>query len=290
MRFINPIEEPKLGNLSQGTVFTCAAAENYCDTKVFGLVITARCDIAQSKVQIFNYLPLVSFDDWIHRDGRAILCDRIMRQITGKMKAALKKSGFSESILKAQPPDLILRTLFPILPNGKKNSTRDQFSQYVTEHEGVSRCQASAPNDKLIIGVADQFCGERDTLVRELVTQRLNGYYFLQSAFPGVERPGYVVLLREIYHIPQALGVKIASGISYDEYRLACVDRNDFCERLCFTHDDFAMPIGILSSPFIEHLMQSFSTLFARIGLPDLESKYIDTIWISQPSVERPRT
>jgi hypothetical protein len=49
------------------------------------------------------------------------------------------------------------------------------------------------------------------------------------------------------------------------------------------------MPVGVLSSPFIEHLMQSFSSMFARIGLPDLENEYLATIWQSQPSVAESR-
>jgi hypothetical protein len=53
------ILKPTLGLLSQGTIFSCASAEDYPDCLVHGLVITARCDIAQSKVPIFNYLPVV---------------------------------------------------------------------------------------------------------------------------------------------------------------------------------------------------------------------------------------
>ena len=59
------ISAPKLGFLTQGTLFTCAAAEDYGGCNVHGLVITARCDVAQNKAAVFNYLPVVSLDDWV---------------------------------------------------------------------------------------------------------------------------------------------------------------------------------------------------------------------------------
>lgn len=57
-------------NETQGTVFSCAYAEDYTDTSVYGLVITARCDAAQDKAPIFSYIPVVSLPDWVLCDGR----------------------------------------------------------------------------------------------------------------------------------------------------------------------------------------------------------------------------
>src|SRR4051812_2826386 len=104
---------PKLGSLTQGTIFSCARAEDYDGCRVHGLVITARCDIAQSKVPVFNYLPIVTLDDWIHRDGRSILCDRLRRSVIGQMKRVLRSCGHAESILQTELPRAILTALFP---------------------------------------------------------------------------------------------------------------------------------------------------------------------------------
>jgi len=45
-----------------------------------------------------------------------------------------------------------------------------------------------------------------------------------------------------------------------------------------FTLTDFAMPIGEIVSPYVEHLLQTFSHLFGRIGLPDPDRAKVDEL------------
>ena len=42
------------------------------------------------------------------------------------------------------------------------------------------------------------------------------------------------------------------------------------------------MPVGTLPSPLIEHLMQTFSLLFVRIGLDDIPPSYLHELWERQ--------
>lgn len=284
---IEAVAKPKLGALSQGTIFSCASAEDYQDCAVHGLIITARCDIAQSKVQIYNYLPIVSLDDWIHRDGRSILCERIYRNIVGKMKGALKAAGHSASILSTQEPKSILEILFPELPDAKSKKARASFQSLVNEHDDVLLCSNSGPSDHAIIELATRYASDRGALIKELAQQKLNGYYFLPSISPDHPLTGHVVLLRQIQHVPRLLASMICSGLSQEEYSEECKVRPDFIQRLAFGDEDFAMPVGLLKSPYIEHLMQTFSAIFSRIGLPDLDNSYIEGIWDQQPSIGR---
>jgi hypothetical protein len=283
------IARPKLGVLSQGTIFNCASAEDYHGCNVRGLVITARCDISQSKAPIYNYLPVVSLDDWIHRDGRAILCDKLLKNVNGKLRSCLRNAGYSDTILLTQEPANILATLFSDQETKAKAKSRDQFRQLAEDRAFILECMASNADVCLVVRLADQFTSDRDALLKELTQQRLNGYYFLPSIIPDQEAPGHVVLLRQVQHIPRDLAARIGSGLSEEIYALDCKERAEFSDRLSYAVEKFAMPIGALSSPHVEHLMQVFSTLFVRIGLPDLDSTYLDSIWGNQPSVGRSR-
>jgi hypothetical protein len=280
------LSAPRLGILTQGTVFACAVAEDYHGCHIHGLVITARCDAAQSKVPIFNYLPVVSLDDWIHRDGRLLLCDRIVRNILGQMRRALKTAGYAESVMRTQAPEAILDVLFPNTPgNRAAQKARADFAKIVAEHGEAVSASNSMPSENLATVIGNRHVGERDALIRELIQQRLSGYYFLPSISLKGPNLGYVVLLREVRHIPRELAASVAAGISEDEYQVACNGRPHFLHRLSFAKETFAMPVGLLKSPHVEHLMQVFSTLFSRIALPDPDPTYIENAWRRLPSV-----
>lgn len=283
------VASPKSGPLTQGTIFSCATAEDYENCNVHGLIITARCDIAQSKAQIYNYLPVVQLDDWIHRDGRIILCERLIKSTLGKIKAVLRAAGYSESVMQTETPAAILETLFPETEEKQKAKVREQFRTLLENLEQLNACEESPPLDGRIVQIADRYSSERDTLIKELAAQKLNGYYFLETVTSENKPTGYIVLLREVRHIPRELAYWIANGLSKSEYEAAYAQNKELFGRLSFCEEEVSMPMGLLQSPDIEHLMQVFSFLFSRIGLPDLDPKYVNEIWERQPSVERGR-
>ena len=139
---------PEGGPPTQGTLFTCAVAENYAGCETFGLIFTARCDAATDKVRCYNYIPVVTLNDWVHRDGRVILADRLMAETVGGLRNALTDAGFSPSILETEDPRTILTTLFA--PGGaapKVAKARDRFAQLCDRHALAVSGLSSAPSD-----------------------------------------------------------------------------------------------------------------------------------------------
>lgn len=97
-------EGPRENEFTQGTVFSCAHAEDYLETSVYGLVITARCDAAQDKTPIYSYIPVVSLHDWILRDGANVAMDRMHSDCQSILRSALKDAALSESLLETIDP------------------------------------------------------------------------------------------------------------------------------------------------------------------------------------------
>ncbi|WP_321844607.1 hypothetical protein [Paraburkholderia bannensis] len=93
-------DSPLEGEFTQGTVFSCAYAENYPVVGVLGLVITARCDAAQEKVPVFSYVPVVSMHRWMLHDGALVFLDRVEADLMNTVGNALRDFSLSESLLK----------------------------------------------------------------------------------------------------------------------------------------------------------------------------------------------
>jgi hypothetical protein len=275
----NAIDKPRDRSITQGTIFTCAVAEDYSGCATHGLVITARCDIAHQKARAYNYLPIVSLDDWLRNDGRTILAERLQAEAMEKMEKLLKHNGFAESILTTQTPRSILNTLFP----EKGSKVARSFAEHCETYESATRAlRCSDAWCSLCAGASGTIAG----LVKELAAQKLGGYYFLPQVDPNGVDTGFVVLFREVHLLPRSLCRAIADGIDDAFFASLCQSNPSLSGVLSIRKGDLALPIGQLRSPNIEHLMQAFSTLFARIGLEDLDASYVKALLGRQPIMQ----
>ena len=277
--------QPRSGPLTQGTIFRCGVAEEYAGCSTHGVVITARCDAANDKVRVYNYLPVVRLDDWLHRDGRIIIADRLTAETLGQLRNTLRETNYSVSILESESPRSVLTTLFPA-SDKKSAKARCKFEELCRRYELAERGILSAPGDSVCLRMAEVAPKLKDAVLTELVHQRLAGYYFLDRVEPDGEDTGHVVLLREIQAMPRAVAEWVSEGIDAKQFAEICktLPRVRACLRV--GPDDLAMAVGVVRSPNLEHLMQSFSMLFGRIGIADPDPGYVSGLWTRQPSVE----
>jgi hypothetical protein len=275
---VSVVKKCKYGCLDQGMIFTCARAANYPQCQVHGVIITARCDIAHSKVPILNYLPIVRLEDWLRRDFISVASGRARKEVEGKFGSLLKNNSFNPSVLLTEPPRVILDTLFPS-ENKALNKARQAVETCVSELEFLEEIESAAPGGILLKELYNRFPKVASGIVRECVQYRLNSYYFLSSIDPqDEERAGYVVLLREVQTLTPALSHAVVCGLDSVKYERICSTDPLSAGKLDFTVDDFAMPISQIQSPNIEHLMQSFAMLFLRIGIEDMNRDYIEHV------------
>src|SRR5262249_48228858 len=142
-------QRPVLGTLSQGTIFSCARAEDYPTCAVRGLTITARCDVAHEKTRLFSYLPVVSLRDWWHMDGAALLLERALRDQMGSLRDILKIAGHADSILSVQAPRTVIDTLFPETTVSSELKTRNRALAIVAAIEQIANCKLPLTTEQL---------------------------------------------------------------------------------------------------------------------------------------------
>lgn len=269
MNKFNMFDAPRANEFTQGTVFSCAYAEDYPATPSYGLVITARCDAAQDKAPIFSYIPVVPMDDWMLCDGAIIAMDRIHADCLNTLRNYLKEAGLSESLLETKTVDEIYESHFKPKEVEKAWTTRcgkirGTMDTYIRNQQ--LRAPDASKEERRLHLVANRT--KVDVVVKDLSGHRLTGFYLLRDMpmLSGAMQ-NCVALLREIHHIPTKLAREIIAGLAKETW----VQRQDSalrCPRF-IASDDLATPVAKLKSPWIEHVMQNFTMLFARIGVND---------------------
>lgn len=118
------IRHPRYGYITQGTIFCCATAAYYTGCQVYGLTITARCDIAQNKYSILNYLPIVKLGDWFLRDGLDILSEQEIAYQYGKLKGMLRQANLDPILINLFRSKASQRSSFPSISARKRSRKR----------------------------------------------------------------------------------------------------------------------------------------------------------------------
>lgn len=146
--------------------------------------------------------------------------------------------------------------------------------QTIREFESIIRNESAS--DKFEWFRANRHC-KVEEIVRRLSRHLVSGYYFIEKIDANEkEATGYVCLLREVATIPRVVAESIGRGLSFSQYLEEFQTERQLA--LSFEHEDLAMPIGEVSSPTIEHILQMFAFLFMRIGVDDPVEKAIDAI------------
>jgi hypothetical protein len=264
------VEVARIGQLTQGTVFNCATAFRYPGKQVYGLTITARCDVAQEKYRLLNYIPVVPLEEWLIIDGLEILMGIEKKEQSGKIKNELKQNNLTPNLLISVPLDDIIETHFPS-SDRKNKKTRDRLISIKNDIQDLSALDL---NPELCF---DWFVQNRPKLVSGLIGDLFNhkvlGYYFLERLSPSSKLDGFVCLLREVCSLPREVAEELANGLSkerWDSIPLPVRQNN-----LDFSVEDFAAPLFQLGSPSIEHLMQVYANLFGRIGISDPQEEEV---------------
>ena len=271
------IASARAGVLSQGTIFSCAVAEDYADCRVHGLVITARCDITNDKTEVFNYIPVVQFSDWIRRDGAKILAQRLSRTAFSEMKNQLRQLDLAPSVLDTLSPRTVLTRIFDGADAKGNPKTRANFERACKRYELAREClDEDALSPRTLLLKAET--AEAGKVIKELCQNAIAEAYFLPGVYPDEDCPGYVALLREIRHMPRRLATGVAEGLDQNAYEALCAADSRCRGRIQISVDDFAWPTGVIKSPFAEHLMQRLTLLFSRIGVADIGKDVLEKL------------
>ncbi len=275
---VDMISYPPRNGLTQGTIFTCATSEDYLDANLRGLVITARCDVAYGKAPVISYVPLVSFRAWLLRDGLRLLASRSLAASKGSMRAALRDAGLAESILDTLSAESVRAHLGKMTGKAERNAAK-QYAAAETKKQAAEAALGAAPGAKLATDFFNDQSKEYQRLLQELLSNGISDYHFVERSEPSEVCEGYVALLREIRYLPAGLARELNDGIDFQRFTKLCLDQPKHADKLTIADEEqYAMPVGVVQSPFIELFMQRFTSLYARIGVTDFSPEIMKSL------------
>lgn len=269
------VEAARIGLLTQGTVFNCAMAFRYPKKEVFGLTITARCDVAQEKYRLLNYVPIVRLDDWLQVDGLEILLDQERKQQIGSIKSALIDADLSPNLVLSVPLSEVISVHFSAEGKDRKvTKIRERLEKIASELEAIETFRTNSR--ACLSWLTENRLKSIRQLVKDLFDHKVMGYYFLERLYPNAEAEGFVCLLREGSTMPKEIAEELANGLSAE--RWSELANQGLQGRFEFLDLDLAGPVTQLGSPTIEHVMQSYANLFGRIGIADPRAEDLDLV------------
>ena len=259
------------GEFAQGTIFTCGVSESYPDVPALGMLITARCDTAQDKAEVYNYIPVIPVDAWIVKDGLELVARRSSANEFGLMKKALVDAAMSPSIIDLIDHNTILSELQAGVSKNEMAITKRFQNALQSFRESNDILNTSGRTRTNALSYLENNTGLYKSVIKELMTNTIAEFHYLERSEIGEETRGYVALMREIRFISAALGKRIAIGLDAQEFGASGDAFAPGLNHIRFSaQHDFAMPLSSVSSPFIELIMQRFAILFSRIGVDDI--------------------
>jgi len=259
MTYRDIFEDPIIGKITQGSIFNGAKSRAYPNSKsVYGIVISPRCDIEQKKVPLYYFLPAIKMEDWVNVDFPPIYVAALETEVKKALKSVLKDCKESETVLykmKAAEVEKIIRKHKPQL--GKKDEEKVELLKALEKYKSGGMLPDVTSKDT---------SGVRKNIFDELITHKNPNYYFIEKKNEG----GFVLRMREISRLSPEMLLKIANGVDrkLTEKEL---EENDLRQ---LDDGELYMPLYVVKSPFMEHIIQHFMQQFNKIGIEDVPKEF----------------
>lgn len=265
----------------QGDIIFGVKSEKYPEFSCYGVVVSASCDIANSKVGKIYYLTALPFEQWI-------LTERGFKRVFGsivknKEKAIvdrLKGIECSWKVLQRFEYEDIKTVIESLVSKGKKrneimNSVRQLFD--IKEKENAVEGRKDLLHDDTFRKVAINFLKDAEKGTYEHL------YFLPKSEIANCdnEMSDLVIDLQEIDYLTLTDYKDIhASGIDYLLLSECKDDKRLLWQKKFWLKSDmdYVYTNGQVQSPRREHLIQRFAHVFNRIGIDYLSEEQYEGI------------
>lgn len=255
-------------SLTQGTIITGVRSDKYSNIRCNGVVISARCDLANCKISKIYYLIAVPSDDWLLSDeGFNIVLSQRQNDLEDKLQTKLGGSGLDWSTLKSFSVEEFSTVIHDQEVGLKKDTDKvlevfRTFKNYTSKYLKLGDKKAILQNESKSVA---------SSLLKIANGQMMHYIYVPENAYikDGSIDRGLIIDLQELEYISIRDAERLVNcEIDIQSKDLSEVDKQRYNN--CFFLMDwpgYAMAEYDIASPWTEYIMQRFSNAFIRIGV-----------------------
>ncbi len=267
--------------ITQGSIISGIRNHRYPNCRCFGIVISARCDLANDKIYKIFYLTAVDVNEWfLTQVGYDLVLKKRVSGLINSLRSALEPLGFVWDIVSRFSKEEF-ETVLADKEYSIKASTQKTLA---SSFDNYLRCTLPTLTEE-----------ERRMLLKEEEKQMKSVFYEINSgsnshftyipkkAYEQNSTGGLIVDHQELDYFT----VEQAKYICYGEMdiksnKLSEQQKSFFDKQFFLTEEPgFSVVYDTIDSPWIEYLMQRFSNTFIRIGVDNVSRNEIDQMVVS---------
>jgi hypothetical protein len=248
------LEKPH--KVTQGTIFSNARSY-YFKKNVFGLIISGRCDIENAHYHTFLYLPIIDLKTWFY----TFLVPKVSKKNAYDAHRAIELKFIEKNlpidVLKYTDQNELLSKHF----NKKEQTKINNGFEKIELFDKMTSDVAFIPSSLNGLDESDRKGYTEE--VTNLINNNYNGFFYLENVDyydqANKQQQHFVIILNEVQTLPLEAANYLCDGIDLSQ------DINkDF--KQFFGEDTFSLAISTIASPYIECIIQNYTSLF-RVGI-----------------------
>lgn len=254
---------------TQGTIIENMRSKKYPNLRCKGIVISARCDLAQDKIKFFHCLMAMSMEDWVFEVLFKDIIEEKKKEVLGKIKQYTEKKNIDfETLVKMGIDKAEIILMQCANENRKEKSDVEKWITSWKNQELVS-CEYM-DRKKQQTYLKDNAAKLLERKMQQLYNSAYPKYAFVPiKAYCDSESSvdGLVVDLQDIVQV----GIHVKEDILEYKYDFSVYrgEKTEEINEIFFfeNKDDFVIADNIIESPWIEYVLQMFAHSFIRIGV-----------------------
>ena len=259
-------------DLSQGALLYGIKSEKYPGSRCYGIIISARCDIANKKIARLYYLIALDAREWLTTQiGFSFALEQPMSNAKKQFGQKVVKRGLNVDDLLTFTPEMVEHVLKSEMKEKESIDALKDYNEYIRFCSLYRETRYDLIKEKLKHVLAR---------LKEINSGKWEHWYYLPEVAylkSGKKSKGLIVDLQELYPMAFEDAELICEG-RVDRHKLNLgLDKKtlEHFSHFCYLEedDDYVSIDSIIASPWCEHLMQRFSNAFIRIGLDGATEK-----------------
>ncbi|WP_444993895.1 hypothetical protein [Aliikangiella sp. IMCC44359] len=252
-----------INSITQGSIFNHAVNEDYNDKDDLGLVISARCDVANKKSEKFSYLPVVNLKKFVF----SVVAPKLLREQANnelnKIQSLVLNADGDPEVVELYGIETAIKT---VIENEKNKNKALAALENIDKIESLLKMNWNEL-EQLGLDVIPNKSFEKE--IKNLSQNKTEGYFLIDQVKDFNDNNKvlgpHVVFLREIHHIKASICEELKTGLLHDSF----LNDSSVTKSLQLEQEQMSYVLCNIRSPYIELIMQRFSNLFCRIGVKD---------------------